>query len=248
MSFIKILHSCKVWLRNLQNTNRLLSPSSTKEASIYTAEPRYMALKDNIRNMVISLALLPFGALLIADVDFLPLLYWQGWWCGIIGQMIFAAIQLIINLVFLVRRVTDDRYSRRANGFQIELYLMLSEITEAFGLQPTRKVNILYHTSSNDKTPLLSRNTFTTEVADDWHWFAKMINNAVSTPNELHQFGKGKDFAPFGGDVRSIFGWVAINPSLNKWKNNVLAPGGLIELADVLAEGGQETERGLDEQ
>lgn len=244
----KLLHHCKVWLRNFQNTNRFLLPRSTKEASIYTEEPNYISMKDSIWRMAITLSLLPFGALMVADVNYLSFIYWQAWWGAIIGWMVADVIKFIINLVFLVRRVTNDRYSRRANGFQVELYLMLSEITEAFGLQPTRKVNILYHTSSNDKTPLLSRNTFTTEAADDWHWFAKMINNAVTTPNELHQFGKGKDFAPFGGDVRSIFGWVAINPSLNKWKNNVLAPGGLIELADVLAEGGQETERGLDEQ
>jgi hypothetical protein len=232
MSFIKtIIHRCKVWLRNLQNTNRLLSPSPTKEASIYTQEPRYMSLKDNIRSMVISLSLLLVGALVIANVDYLSFLYWQGWWGAIVGQMVLATIKLIINLVVLVERVTGDRYSRRASGFQVELYLMLSEITEAFGLQPTRKVNILYHT--------LNRKLFTTTVAEDWHWFAQMIDSAFSprpTPGLITMNGR-KVSATFGAVVPSIFGTVEFDPDLIEWKNNVLAPGRLIDLADVLAEG-----------
>lgn len=251
MSFIKtIIHRCKVWLRNLQNTNRLLSPSSTKEASIYTQEPRYMSLKDNIRSMAVSLALLPVGALVTANVDYLSFLYWQGWWGAIVGQMVLATIKFIINLVVLVERVTGDRYSRRASGFQVELYLMLSEITETFGLQPTRKVNIFYHTSSNDKTPLLNRKLCTTEVANDWHQFAQMIDSAFSPSTLAKSIINGEEiFAPFGGVVaRSIIGSIEINPHLIEWKNNVLAPGGLIDLADVLAKGGHEAEKGLDEQ
>jgi hypothetical protein len=108
---------------------------------------------------------------------------------------------------------------------------MLSEITEAFGLQPTRKVNILYHT--------LNRKLFTTTVAEDWHWFAQMIDSAFSprpTPGLITMNGR-KVSATFGAVVPSIFGTVEFDPDLIEWKNNVLAPGRLIDLADVLAEG-----------
>lgn len=244
MSSIKtIMHRCKVWLRNFQNTNRLL----TEQPSIYTQEPRYMSIKDNIRSMVVSFSLLPVGALVIAHVDFLSFLSWQGWWGAIIGMLLVETFKFVVNLVVLVDRVTDDRYSRRTNGFQVNLYTTLSEITETLSLQPTRKVNILYYTSIADKTPLPSSSLCTIEVADDWHWFAQMITNAFSTPNELHRIGIDKDFAPFGGVVRSIFGWVEINPRLIEWKNNVLAPGGLIDLADVLAEDEQEQRKDLGE-